>query len=411
MELLNEYDKAQVQEKQTRSTGVTLEQIDLVLQQLQEARAALIGLDDSTEDELVVVAKEKVSRLAEGLGHAQAKAMAATKDLHGAVAKYAKALDKDKKLKSAADIDDMWNPRVLDHPDARRTLHTAVIQHLVREGRFGLARTFAAEGAKADRDRDRERDWSADSDSGSGIEGQQGQFAEMYAVLAGLRAFDVAPAEAWVARNAVALAAVDSPLAFAVARLAFLKLLFGSPSTPNNNGNSDNHNSNNNNNNAPNRAAALAYAQTAFAPFKIAHLKDIQKLMCCFAYSNNIAQSPYKALYSHDAWSDLAHIFTRDFCLLLHLPPESPLQTCVSVGVNALPTIIKMSSILKDQSGLEWSTHGELPVEIPLLDRQRFHSIFACPVSKELGTKENPPMMMVCGHVVCKESLLRLGKG
>ena len=69
-----------------------------------------------------------------------------------------------------------------------------------------------------------------------------------------------------------------------------------------------------------------------------------------------------------------------------------------------------MSSVLKGSMALEWQSRGELPVEIPLLDKQRFHSVFTCPVSKEQSTDENPPMMLLCGHVICKEPLNRLGK-
>lgn len=49
--------------------------------------------------------------------------------------------------------------------------------------------------------------------------------------------------------------------------------------------------------------------------------------------------------------------------------------------------------------------------EIPLPPHLRFHSTFACPVSKEQGSEANPPMMMACGHVVCRESLACMGKG
>ncbi|PWN47303.1 hypothetical protein IE53DRAFT_321453, partial [Violaceomyces palustris] len=49
-------------------------------------------------------------------------------------------------------------------------------------------------------------------------------------------------------------------------------------------------------------------------------------------------------------------------------------------------------------------------IEIPLPPQLRFHSIFACPVSKEQGTEQNPPMMLNCGHVLCQETLIRLGK-
>ena len=33
-----------------------------------------------------------------------------------------------------------------------------------------------------------------------------------------------------------------------------------------------------------------------------------------------------------------------------------------------------------------------------------FHSIFACPVSKDQSTDTNPPMLLPCGHVLCQVS-------
>jgi hypothetical protein len=81
----------------------------------------------------------------------------------------------------------------------------------------------------------------------------------------------------------------------------------------------------------------------------------------------------------------------------------------VLVGTMALPTIIKVVTIMNTKR-TEWSQQDELPVEIPLPDDLRFHSVFACPVSKEQATASNPPMMMPCGHVICKESLTRLSK-
>lgn len=52
-----------------------------------------------------------------------------------------------------------------------------------------------------------------------------------------------------------------------------------------------------------------------------------------------------------------------------------------------------------------------LQVEISLPPSYHFHSIFVCPVSKEQGTDQNPPMMMPCGHVIAQESLDKLSKG
>jgi E3 ubiquitin-protein transferase RMND5 len=39
-----------------------------------------------------------------------------------------------------------------------------------------------------------------------------------------------------------------------------------------------------------------------------------------------------------------------------------------------------------------------------------FHSIFACPVSKDQSTAENPPMLLPCGHVLCKVSIAKIAK-
>ena len=52
----------------------------------------------------------------------------------------------------------------------------------------------------------------------------------------------------------------------------------------------------------------------------------------------------------------------------------------------------------------------ELQIEIPLPPENRYHSIFACPVSKEQSTEANPPMMLACGHVITKDSLTKLSK-
>lgn len=79
------------------------------------------------------------------------------------------------------------------------------------------------------------------------------------------------------------------------------------------------------------------------------------------------------------------------------------------VGTTALPVILKLYKIVS-ATKTEWSQQDELPVELPLSDDLRFHSIFACPVSKEQATDDNPPMMMPCGHVICRESLMRLSR-
>jgi hypothetical protein len=64
----------------------------------------------------------------------------------------------------------------------------------------------------------------------------------------------------------------------------------------------------------------------------------------------------------------------------------------------AMPQILKAERILKNKK--EIISQQELPFEIHLPNELKFHSIFICPVTKEISTPENPPMLLNCGHAV-----------
>ncbi|CAJ0750375.1 21336_t:CDS:2, partial [Entrophospora sp. SA101] len=67
---------------------------------------------------------------------------------------------------------------------------------------------------------------------------------------------------------------------------------------------------------------ALMYAKNNFNYFNNRHLHEIQRLMCALAYINRLQSSPYADLLSTDAWTNIEHIFTRDFCNLLGMSYE-----------------------------------------------------------------------------------------
>ena len=106
------------------------------------------------------------------------------------------------------------------------------------------------------------------------------------------------------------------------------------------------------------------------------------------------------------------------------------LATAVNVGVGAMDDIRKLDSIMEkkntgsnffrddgnnnndDNNNSEtWHELKELPVNIEIGHDVQFHSIFTCPVSKEQATALNPPVLLTCGHALCKESMLLIARG
>ncbi|RHZ87800.1 hypothetical protein Glove_30g58 [Diversispora epigaea] len=282
------------------------------------------------------------------------------KEIQKIVSKYEKAIDR----KWKQDITIASNPEAFVSKET--VLQRTIALHFIRHGKFRLGNTFIGE---------------------TGLDlpnSLQMQFLRMYQILDAINNLNLEPALLWAKSQRDELERRGSSLEFQLHRLHFIKYLL-----------------------EQRRDEALMYAKTNFEYFQARHMKEIKRLMGALIYINRLSSSPYADFLSKDAWTDIQQTFTRDFCNLLGMACDSPLYISVTVGATALPTIIKMATIMKEKKN-EWSQQNELPVEIPLTDDMRYHSIFACPVSKEQSTEENPPMMMPCGHVICKESLTKL---
>lgn len=248
------------------------------------------------------------------------------------------------------------------------------------------------------------------------------QFASMHNVLEELKKKNLLPAIGWARANSKALEKRGSNLEFELGKLQFIHLFLGGSSH------------NDPQNKWEGQQRALEYARQEFGPFQQRYLREIQQLIGAMAFSPNLKQSPYRRIFcNEDAWDELGNTFMREFCSLLGLSAESPLYIAATAGAIALPTLLKLQTIMKERR-TEWTTQHELPVlfqssqiwcrdvlltstdpveqvEIPLPPAYQYHSIFVCPISKEQATDENPPMMMPCGHVIARESLSRHAKG
>jgi len=86
---------------------------------------------------------------------------------------------------------------------------------------------------------------------------------------------------------------------------------------------------------------------------------------------------------------------------------ESPLAVVVAAGSASLPVLVKMATVM-DRSGQPYDSCEQLPTDIHISPEFIFHSTFACPVSKEQATAENPPKLLPCGHVLCEQSITKI---
>ncbi|KAH7319999.1 CTLH/CRA C-terminal to lish motif domain-containing protein [Stachybotrys elegans] len=387
-----------------------IDDIDKIIQSLEHTRAQVAGEGDANWIGMSMMNLQKPVK--EGLESVNNDLKEVTK----AQKSFGKALDRalpQRELPMEADAMASHEPLI----------SRAIIMHLLREGRFNVASTFLEENQQANSlrteraalqpssqlDMDGDDDMNGEGEEGGDIERDildvkihsadlQAQFAEMYQILSELKNKNLLPAIQWAYDNSDRLGQKGSNLEFELNKLQFVWLFKG----PGVNGLPDD--------DSNGQQGAMQYARQNFARFQRRHLKEIQQLCCAMVYAPNIEQSPYRQIFETDStFEEVAGCFTRDFCSLLGLSAESPLYVAVTAGSIALPRLIKYTTYTREKR-TEWTTENELAFETPLPSSMIYHPIFVCPVSKEQTTEQNPPMMLTCGHAICRDSLHNIAK-
>jgi len=312
------------------------------------------------------------------------------RDLHSSVSKVGKAIDRN----FVSDFDSTSREDVFSGPGKESLLTEVILQHLCREGRLNITQELSRE---------------------SGIQQNQSQqepFMQLNQILEALKARDLGPALDWVAKNREALnmwgttqlfsqaggrhaVQQKSSLELRLHKLKFIDLLAHG-----------------------NKMEAIRYARQAFPSFVSGQEREVQSLMGAVMYSGQAAleQSPYRHLLSPTQWQDTADLFLRDACCLLGLSMESPLCVAVNAGCVALPALLNIKAVMQQRQSTivaaVWNTaKEELPIEIELGGECRYHSVFACPILRQQVSDSNPPMKLVCGHVISRDALAKLAQG
>lgn len=350
-----------VSKKQKLSNTKTQDVLDRMIQQIENTAHQLLEKVERQDTDCRPFLVELQARLTE-MG-AASQIGAAQKEVNVAVSKYGKVLDKVFNL----DISKGYREIEFD----ASVINKIVALHFYRQGLFDLGDCFVQEAQQQD------------------AASLKAPFYEMHQILERMKRRDVKPALEWAGRHREELEKNGSSLqlAFKLHQLQFVHLLHTSG-----------------------RSAALKYARGYFEIFAGQHMTDIQRLMGCLLWAGRLESSPYSDLLAASHWDAVAVEFTRECCNLLGQAYESPLHVVISAGSQALPTLLKLATVMANKKQ-EWLAMKQLPVEIELDNEFQFHSIFACPVSKEQSTADNPPMLMPCGHVLCKQSIHKLAKG
>lgn len=290
------------------------------------------------------------------------------KEVYSSLARFGKALDK----RFTAPLPS-YQP-LFSSPEAVAALERTIAAHFLRTGQFDTAETFIEE-------------------CGVDIYPElRTHFLDLHQIITALKAGNIAPALEWTARNRTFLEARASPLEFYLHRSQYIRLLLAT--------------------HPPNVPTALAYARANFSPFYTRHDAEINRLMNCIIYLPiaRLQSSPYADLASPTLHLDLEPMFAKEYCANLGMGRQVPLRVVGDIGGGgALARIEKGRKVMRERKS-EWSQADELPIEIPLPVENRYHSVFACPVSKEQSTEQNPPMKLNCGHVITKDSLQKLSK-
>ena len=106
------------------------------------------------------------------------------------------------------------------------------------------------------------------------------------------------------------------------------------------------------------------------------------------------------------------------------------------MGSISLPALLNIKQVMAQRqvAGM-WNAKDELPVNLNIIMHDvffffliynsiallkieidagreyRYHSIFACPILRQQGSDSNPPMRLVCGHVISRDALNKLSSG
>lgn len=289
------------------------------------------------------------------------------RELHVPVSKIGKSIDKN----FCADFACASDTSLFHSQENIDLLNQALVHHFLRHGMTNIAELLM-----------KEANLTIDKK-------ELNKFDEVDGILTALRRRDVGPALKWAIKNRKRLREMDSSLEFKIHRINIIDLYRKG---------------------IDKQHEIIQYARENLQHLDPIYNLEIQHLMGGIIYlKTGIENSPYKSFLDPINYNEVEEIFISNACGLLDLSIKSPISVVIDAGSIALPALLNINQILTNQ-GVQnvWQLRDELPVEIDLGRKLQFHSTFSCPILKQQSTETNPPMRLVCGHVISRDALHKL---
>ncbi|KAL3814355.1 hypothetical protein ACJIZ3_015623 [Penstemon smallii] len=349
-----------VSKKQKVSSSKSQELIEQVSHEVEQALANILSASDSAApaDQKSILTELK----------AKLAAISSNNNLEGSQRELSIALNKHQKL-----LEKMLNPdisksyRNVDFDTS--ILNQIIINHFYREGQFDTADCLIKEASEPE------------------PISLRLQFQEIHQILEAVKSKNIEPALNWVSANRGKLKDSGSDLELKLHKSQFIDAMQNQ--TP---------------------LDALKYARSYLSPFASRHMKEVQKLMASLCWAGKLDTCPYAPLVPPNHWEKLVDDLMKTFCDSIGQSFRNPLKVAVAAGIQGLPTFLKMAEVMAPRKE-EWHAMKQFPAEVEIGKEFQFHSFFVCPVSREQGSEENPPMLLPCGHMLCMQTIHKMSKG
>ncbi len=343
-----------------------LEVIDRMLGEIAELRVVVRAEGEaqlSSDERARVIASLKAI-----FGDSKAGAFQ-RKDESGAAARLGKQVDKQAATALAA-FEELLTPLLapeqlerlerFDHAFRDALCHT-VVAYLASSGRLDAAELLC------------------DADTLARL----AQFRRLRDIVEQLRQRRLDAALAWLGGER--RDADSEALLFQLHELAFLELLLGADGR---------------------RDAALAYGRSHLSAFAATHWRRVGYLCSAALFDRaELPSSPYAKLVDEygDAWQRAAVAVSVAFARVCGVPETPTLVVALRCAWPVVPALGKLVALKRRGLAADAST-----VALPLAADERYHTVFACPVTRAQTASSNPPTMLPCRHVLARDSAVQL---